>query len=157
MAAYFAFFIVIALFRKIPLIILFSILSILSFATLFLLSEDTLLATYNYGVFRCLGSFFAGCAIKMLLNNNRLFFKNHLASFVQICSLLLMFILVIQTHEGRLYQFAAIVSFFIVIFIFASSDGGMIEKVLRAPYLNLYRYNIIFYLYGAFTDRFCKL
>ncbi len=133
--AYLIFFGIVALFRKATGKILFITLAAISYILLISFAGETLLRTFDYGLLRCLGSFFVGAALRSWTRNisyNSLTKNN---GVLEVTSLMIMFFCVSQIRGSILFEFLSFMSFGLVIFIFSIQERGVVSKLLRSRFL----------------------
>lgn len=133
--AYLIFFVVVSLFRKATGKILFTAIAIISYILLICFAGETLLRTFDYGLLRCLGSFFVGAALRSWTHNisyNSLTKGN---GVLEIASLMIMFFCVSQIKGSISFEFLSFMSFGLVIFIFSIQERGIVSRLLSSRFL----------------------
>ena len=126
---YIIFFSCISLFRKVNDLTLCLVVSVLCYYILYLNNPHTLLKTYDWGLVRCIGGFFLGAVVYRI--SQKLIFKQSvlLATLLEILSVLIMLILVVQSLTVN-YQLASFISFAFVILVFSVQEVGLLTKIL---------------------------
>ena len=126
---YMIFFACISLFRQVNDLVLCLCLSVLFYYILYTNNPDTLLKTYDWGLFRCLGGFFLGSVIYRI--SQKITFKPSLivATSAELVAVVLMIVLVLNSLTVN-YQLAAFASFALVILIFSVQEKGLLTKLL---------------------------
>ena len=133
--AYLIFFAIVALFHKATGKVLFIALAVISYILLVSFAGETLLRTFDYGLLRCLGSFFVGAALRSWtrdISYNSLSKGN---GFLEILSLMIMLFCVSQIKGSILFEFLSFMSFGLVIFIFSIQERGIVSKWLSSRFL----------------------
>ncbi|WP_162844174.1 acyltransferase family protein [Sinobacterium caligoides] len=115
----------------------FLLLSVLSYAWLYWLTEQSLLSTYQYGILRCTGGFFLGVFIFIKIERKTLAPSRLLASVIELSSILLALWLVTLSTENKLMQLCVLASFGLVISVFAVQDRGLVSTLLNRKSLLL--------------------
>jgi peptidoglycan/LPS O-acetylase OafA/YrhL len=130
-ATYLVFFVFASKFKYSEKSISLLLMSCISYGYLFMISEDTLLRTFDYGIFRCVGGFFLGAFI-YTISKNKHFNLNHLtSSVIEIVIVVISLALVMYSGAGKLFELLSFASFSILIFIFTTQNRGVLSYILE--------------------------
>jgi len=126
---YMIFFAFISFFKKVNDLALCLCLSVLCYSILYINNPDTLLKTYDWGLFRCLGGFFLGSVIYRI--SQKITFKPSMliSTSAELIAVSLMIVFVLNSLTVG-YQMAAFISFALVILIFSVQENGLLTKML---------------------------
>ena len=154
---YMIFFAFISFFRKINDLVLCLFLSVLCYYILYINNPTTLLKTYDWGLFRCLGGFFLGSVIYRI--SQKITFKPSIlaATSAELIAVSLMVVFVLNSLTVG-YQMAAFISFALVILIFSVQESGLLTKVLTIrPILFLGSLSYSIYMTHALLFPICAI
>ncbi len=132
---YLIFFIVISLFRKAYRPVYSLLIVLLSYGALFMLTENSLLRTFDYGILRCVGGFFLGMLVFDLHQQNRFKAGAFLWSIIEITLVLLTALVVSQTDGSKTAQLISFVAFATTVFVFAAQSEGVVSRFLNTSLL----------------------
>ena len=113
-----------------------AITSALSFCVMFALSwalgKPTILASYDYGIFRCIASFFAGTAIYGLYMLRPMNLAPITMTAIEFVAVAVSLTLAVHSVDSKIFQLTTIISFVFLIYVFAPG-GGAISQILNLP------------------------
>jgi peptidoglycan/LPS O-acetylase OafA/YrhL len=113
----------------------FAAMSMFSYTCLYLLTDKSLLATYDYGALRCMGGFFLGGALVTVIQRVQLSWSMLLASAVELCVVAAAVLLEVNSHESKTIQLATFAMFAVLITVFAVQSQGVISKLLCGKFM----------------------
>jgi peptidoglycan/LPS O-acetylase OafA/YrhL len=144
--------------------VLSAIASVLGFVALFwiaqMLGKTSILASYDYGTIRCIAGFFAGTAIYGVYRHAPLRLGRMAMTVIEAACLSLSCWLIVQSTANGFYQFTAIVSFVVLIYVFASGRGVLSQIFSLPPFrflgkisFSIYMVHAIFMSVGGFLAK----
>ena len=132
---YLIFFVVVSLLRNSYRPVYALIIAVLSYGALYLLADNSLLLTFDYGILRCVGGFFLGMYV-FELHKRQSFNANALVwSAVEITLIILTALAIWKTDGSKTMQLTAFVAFAAMVYVFAAQREGIISKVLNTTFL----------------------
>lgn len=143
--AYIVFFAVVYLAAKRPKLVVFSVVSIVSYLALTSLSKDTLLSTYQYGFVRCLAGFFFGALLFCLTKEITMSMNKATASALEVVVVLVTLFCVSNASLSKAYQFASFLCFGALIVTFSLQESGGLSAFLKTKtmlFLGMLSYSI---------------
>lgn len=115
-----------------------AIVSLLGFVALFwmahMLGKSSILPTYDYGIIRCIAGFFAGTAIYGVYRYAPLRLGRMAMTVIEAACLTLSCWLIVQSTDSSIYQFASMISFVVLIYVFASGRGVLSQFLSLPPF-----------------------
>lgn len=127
--------------------------SALAFCVMFALvltsRNPSTLPTYDYGLIRCVAGFFAGVAVYNLYLRMPLSLGNLSMTALEFLALGTSLVLAVQSVENATFQFLAIISFVLLIYVFASGKGGISWILNLQPFRFLGRISYSIYMTHA--------
>lgn len=144
--------------------VLSAIVSVLGFLALFwmayMLGKSSILATHDYGIIRCIAGFFAGTAIYGVYRYAPLRLGRMAMTVIEAACLSLSCWLIVQSTGNGIYQFTAIMSFVVLIYVFASGRGVLSQIFSLPPFrflgkisFSIYMVHAIFMSVGGFLAK----
>lgn len=113
------------------------VFSLCSYAALYLLSDDTLLSSYEFGIFRCVGGFFFGAYLLHLSKSFELALTKATASILEVFVVILALFLVNNSFEDKVFQLSSFLAFGVIIIVFAIQHQGIISSLLKHRFMIL--------------------
>ena len=110
-------------------------LSLISYSVLYFLTGDSLLATADFGILRCIGGFFLGVWLFQSFKADSFSLSPKLASLVECLVVLVAVLLVYWSDQGKNIQIMTFASFALVVFVFSVQDKGIISNILHNKWL----------------------
>lgn len=136
---YMVFFFFVLLLRPVYKPVFSLILSVLSYAALVYVARDdphTLLYTYKYGIFRCMGGFFLGMFVYHLSQRSRIQLKAFPASLIEVALLLIACALIAESHHKAM-QLPVFPVFAVIVYVLSIQDVGVVSRFLKMKWMVL--------------------
>ena len=118
-------------------------ISIIAFCSLLIIGEPDLEITKDYGIIRCIASFYLGIfLLRLKLKIDQHQFNINIA---ELLSVLFVALSVCFAHKGWLFQLMTIISFFTLLYVYSNEQSGYLGGLLKtAPMraVGLWSYSI---------------
>lgn len=114
-------------------------LAVLSYAALLYVARDdsyTMLYTYKYGIFRCVGGFFLGVFVYHLSRNTQAQWSARLASVIELLLLLCACVFVLSSHH-KFMQPPTFALFAVIVYVLSVQSVGVVSRFLRLKWMVL--------------------
>jgi len=109
--------------------------SVLAFSCLFALTDHSLLSTYEFGFFRCIGGFFLGSWLYHVSMKIKVLPTKIQSSLVELVVIAITIFLVLNSAVSKEFQLASILSFGVIILLFAVQEQGIVSDLLKSKFM----------------------
>lgn len=128
---YLIFFFFLVLFRRFYRPYYSLIFSLLSYAALYTITEDSLLRTYDFGLLRCVGGFFLGVYIQSLTEASAQEFNKLQSNIYEIIIIFATLFLILNISNSKIIEFSSFILFGCTVYLFSIQDSGIISRFLN--------------------------
>ena len=134
---YIVFFLVVFLLRAVYRPWFSLLIAVASYLALAYAARDdsyTLLYTYKYGIFRCIGGFFLGVFVYHLSQRSRMQCSAWKASVLEVVLLLCAVTMIAESHH-KVMQLPTFAMFAVIVYVLSIQDVGVVSRFLKLKWM----------------------